>query len=140
MIYFQNILDTQRLCIPASPARQGAVFTLRLRNTVDGQEYVFSTATVSRLRDANGAYVVDATGRYILLAGGGGDASLVVDAVAGGYYVASILLPSGMADGEYEYAADMDGDPVACGIARVGDFGAESVNYRNPVIYEQYKN
>lgn len=161
MIYMANIEGVQQLRIPASPARAGEIFALRLRDTVDGREYVVDSDDTVYLLDSLGAYVIDSTGLFITLAGG--HAALTVDAIAGGYYIVSLELPAGMAEGEYEYTATVDGVTVSTGFAYLGGFtrdeveymaldgGYDVVEYRggipegtieydNTVIYDQYKN
>lgn len=160
MIYMAHTDGVQQLRIPASPARRGDLFSLTLRNTVDGREYTLDTDDTLYLVDALGAYVLDSAGLYITLEGG--VASLTVDAVTGTYYIVSVTLPEGIAEGEYEYTAAVDGMTVSTGYAYVGGFtrdeveymaldgGYDLVEYRggipegtieydNTVIYEQYK-
>ena len=65
-------------------------------------------------------------------------AEFLVESDNGRYFFVSVALPSGLADGSYEYAL-MAGDTVlASGCAILGDFSDETTEYDKSIEIRQY--
>lgn len=54
------------------------------------------------------------------------------------YFLADITLPSGMADGEYEYTLSDTKGILSEGVIVIGDYGRAN-EYDNIITYEQYE-
>ena len=131
MIYLKNTTDQQVVRIPASLSKLGGTVTLEMVNTIDrGLALVMTFDQAVYLVDSEGAYVHDADDRQVVVAMQG-DASRL-------YYVLNVSLPEDVTPGEYEYKASVDGTPVSCGLAIVGEPRAAVTSYDNSVQYEQY--
>lgn len=132
MIYLKNTTDQQVVRIPASLPKLGGTVTLEMVNTIDrGLALVLAFDQAIFLVDSEGAFVHDADNRQIAVAGAKPDESRL-------YYVLNVTLPEDVTPGEYEYKASVDGTPVSCGLAIVGEPHAAVTSYDNSVQYEQY--
>lgn len=71
---------------------------------------------------------------------GGGDIAVSVRSleVFDRVYKLSVKLSKKMTEGEYEYTLRIGGEIVATGLAQVGDYQAEVINYEEENDIEQY--
>lgn len=50
-----------------------------------------------------------------------------------------MTLPADMPEGSYEYRVEEDGEAVASGVAQLGGFSPDVVQYERETVYEQYE-
>jgi len=140
MLYLKNTTRPQTVYIPANGVKTAGALRVYVVNTIDrGPAIELTSDPYVYLVDADGLYVCDALGRQIVLAGSGAPGELPnIPDNSRLYYAFGVMLPAGMTEGEYEYAAEIDGEVVSTGLLVIGTPDADIDELENTVQYDQY--
>lgn len=112
MIYLQNIVGSQVMCVP----KDGAVIS---SSTVPKDDLIFRARNTIDLAVEVNQVVADLQTSDL-------------------YYRVAISLPSGLPNGEYEYTLHAGKTLVSSGLLVIGE-NVKPIEYHNEITYEQYE-